>query len=418
MTEETNPRADPKVSSGRLPGIEGIDYKRAAIEYVGNLDARGLHYLRTKPFYNLAKKIPKLRGNGMDVETHRHFCDFANMAVALDLPAGARILDVACGSGWLSEYFARLGYDVTGIDLNPELIRLSQDRLSHVPYPVDHDTPLRSRFLTHDVEIAPLDETFDAIICYDAMHHFLDERAVARHFAAMLSVGGLLFILEGRRPLPASKGEEELIDAMYEHRVLESPFDPTYLRQLLDEAGFAVIGDYVSVNELIDRDALDSERRVQVEMLAVNYLLCKKVVEEGNASRIPTSRNPGLLRVRYNVGATWPEFFATGEKIVLPLSVENTGDTLWLGGRYQRRSGIVTLGVKIINHEGVVVDEFHGEPPLPRCIAPKEKADVVIERICPSAPGAYTLKIDLVDQQICWFEERGAEPLSLPLQIR
>jgi hypothetical protein len=205
---------------------------------------------------------------------------------------------------------------------------------------------------------------------------------------------------------------------MHEYRVLESPFDPAYLRQLLDEAGFAVIGDYVGVNELVDRDALDSEKRVPVETLEVNYLLCKKVGEEGCASRIPTSRNPGLLRVRYTLGATWRECFAPGDKIVLRLSLENTGDTLWLGGRHQRRSGIVTLGVKVINQEGVVVDEFHGEPPLPRCIAPKEKTDVIIEHACPSTAGSYTLKIDLVDQHICWFEERGAEPLSLPLQIR
>lgn len=414
-----NPNLDSKVSgTGRLPGIQGVDYKRAAIEYISKLDARGLHYLLTKPFHNLAKKIPRLRGNGMDLETHRHFCDFANMAVALDLPPGARILDVGCGSGWLSEYLARLGYDVTGIDLNPELILLSQERLNKVAYPVDHETPLRCRFQTHDAELAPLGETFDAIICYDAMHHFLDEGAVARHFAAMLPVGGLLFILEGRKPPPASAGETELIAAMHEYRVLESPFDPAYLRQLLDEAGFAVIGDYVSVNEFIDRDSLDSEKRIYVETLEVNYLLCKKVGGEGGAARIPTSRNPGLLRARYDLGETWRESFAPGEEIVLPLSIENTGDTLWLGGRHQRRNGIVTLGIRIIDHAGVVVDEFHGEPPLPRCIAPQEKADVIVQHACPSLVGSYTLKIDLVDQDICWFEERGAEALSLPLQVR
>jgi SAM-dependent methyltransferase len=413
------PNQDSKLAaSGRLPGIQGVDYKRAAIEYTGKLDARGFHYLLTKPFHNLARKIPRFRGNGMDLETHRHFCDFANMAVALDLPPGARILDAGCGSGWLSEYFARLGYEVTGIDLNPELIRLSQERLSNLAYPVDDETPLRSRFQAHDIELAPLDETFDAIICYDAMHHFLDEYAVVRNFAAMLPVGGLLFILEGRRPPPASTGETELIAAMNEHRVLESPFEPAYLRQLLDEVGFAVIGDYVSVNDFIDRDSLDSEKRVYVETLEVNYLLCKKVEGEGGASRIPTSHDPGLLRVRYDLRETWRECFAPGETIVLPLSLENTGDTLWLGGRHQRRSGIVTLGIKIIDQAGVVVDEFHGEPPLPRCIAPREKADVVVEHACPSLAGSYTLKIDLVDQNICWFEERGAEPLSLPLQVR
>src|SRR5205823_12193023 len=125
-------------SQDRMPKVEGIDYKRAAIEYVDKLDAERRHYLLTKPFYNLANKPPKHNGEGMDAETFRHFCDFANMAVALALPPGSRILDVGCGSGWLSEYFARLGYIMHGIDISPELIEMARDRVARVGYDVDH----------------------------------------------------------------------------------------------------------------------------------------------------------------------------------------------------------------------------------------------------------------------------------------
>jgi len=46
-------------------------------------------------------------------------------AVAPGVTAGARaILDVGCGSGWLCEYFARFGYEVTGIDISPTLIEI------------------------------------------------------------------------------------------------------------------------------------------------------------------------------------------------------------------------------------------------------------------------------------------------------
>ena len=51
-----------------------------------------------------------------------------------------RILDVGCGSGWMSEYFARLGYEVKGIDISPALIEMSRDRVARVPYDVDHET--------------------------------------------------------------------------------------------------------------------------------------------------------------------------------------------------------------------------------------------------------------------------------------
>ncbi|HEY0431698.1 MAG TPA: methyltransferase domain-containing protein, partial [Pyrinomonadaceae bacterium] len=173
-------------SLGRLPKIAGIDYKRAALEYPQMLDAERSYYLRTKPFYNLANKPDKHLGDGMDAETHRHFTDFANMASVLALPAGASILDVGCGSGWLSEYFARLGYEVTGIDISDDLIRMARERVERVPYDVDHETRLRCRFQTQDIEQEPLPEKFDAVICYDALHHFEDERTAFRNLAAML----------------------------------------------------------------------------------------------------------------------------------------------------------------------------------------------------------------------------------------
>ena len=403
---------------GRLPKLEGIDYKQAAIDYPGKLSAERLHHLRTKPFYNLANKLPKFRDSrGMDAETHREFCDFANIAVALELPPGARILDVACGSGWLSEYFARLGYDVTGIDISPDLIRLSEDRIRRLPYGVDPETPLRCRFFVHDVEGAPLDEKFDALVCYDAMHHFADEQAVARNLAAMLNVGGLLFILEGTRPPQNSPGEAELIEVMQRFATLESPFDAAYLWQILDQNGLAVVGDYVSVNALIDREALDAEGRIRPHLPAINYLLCKKVVEGKPASSVADSRVPGTLRAGIELEKPLPNEIQPGANFVVRIKVANQGDTLWLGGNYMRR-GAVMLGIKVLDPAGNIVDEFHGEPALPRAMAPGEETSAVIKRAAPARPGSYSMKIDLVDQHICWFEERGSQPLILALEVR
>src|SRR5258708_35940019 len=115
-----------------------VDYKRAVVESPVRLDAERSHYLRTKPFYNLANKPDKHQGDGMDAETHRHFCDFANIAVTLGLPAGSRILDVGFGAGWMSEDFARLGYVGKGVDISPDLIEMSRDRVARVPFDVDH----------------------------------------------------------------------------------------------------------------------------------------------------------------------------------------------------------------------------------------------------------------------------------------
>ncbi|HYO64131.1 MAG TPA: methyltransferase domain-containing protein [Pyrinomonadaceae bacterium] len=402
-------------SNGRTPKVEGIDYKRAAVEYPRKLDAERHHYLLTKPFYNLANKPPKHAGDGMDVETHRHFCDFANVAVALALPAGARLLDVGCGSGWLSEYFARLGYDVTGIDISPDLIRLAEERVARVAYGADHETPLRCRFAAHDVESGPLAEEFDAVVCYDSLHHFEDERAVMRHLRAMVRYGGLLFILEGDKPEADSATEHELTGVMLEYETLESPFSRGYLRALLDEHGFAVVGDFVSVNGLFERDALEGGR-LPVEPPEVNYLLCKKVAAEGPAARVPDSREPGRLAARVAPEGDWPAEFARGATIEQTLAVENAGDTLWLTGHASRR-GSVMLGARVFDAAGRVVFERHGDPPLARALAPGERVRLRLELPAPTTPGDYELKLDFVAQHVCWFEQRGSEPLVLPLKV-
>jgi SAM-dependent methyltransferase len=382
------------------------------------LDAERSHYLRTKPFYNLANKPDKHQGEGMDAETHRHFCDFANIAVALGLPAGSRLLDVGCGSGWMSEYFARLGYQVKGVDISPVLIEMSRDRLARIPYDVDHETTLWCSFEVHDIESAPLAETFDAVLCYDSLHHFENEDEVMRNLAAMLPVGGVLFILEGERPPAGSATEAELYGVMCEYGTLESPFDYGHLRQILDEHGFAVIGDYASINGLFEREIIKDDLLPLKDVpLNYHYLACKKVSENAPASTVPDSRRPGLLRAR--IAAISAEFgqIHPGQLLQVELEIENTGDTLWLVGR-ETRTGVVMPGIRIRDAAGVLVSEFHGEPPLPHAVAPGEKVHLRIEPAAPQSAGKYTLKIDLVNQQVCWFEDVGSEPLSIEFEVR
>jgi 2-polyprenyl-3-methyl-5-hydroxy-6-metoxy-1,4-benzoquinol methylase/glycosyltransferase involved in cell wall biosynthesis len=419
-----DPKAPPQTASaleagasGRLPKIEGIDYKRAAREYPARLDAELRHYLLTKPFYNLANKPPSHTGEGMDAETFRHFCDFANMAVTLSLPAGSRILDVGCSTGWLSEYFARLGYIVKGIDISPDFIQMSRERIAGVPYDVDHETPLRCEFEVHDIEASPLPEKFDAVICYDSLHHFEDEHAVMRNLAAMMEIGGSLFILEGQRPSSGSVSEAELRDVMEELHTLESPFDYTYLRKLLDDHGFALVGDYVSVNGLFDREMIE-DNRLPLRTVPTNYhyLACKKVTDGSPASNVPDSRNPGVLRARLALTEEPNTRLAPGETLELNLEIENTGDTLWLAGR-EPRAGVVMPAMRISDDTATLVSEIHGQPVLPHAVAPGETVRLKIAYEVPERTGRYIFKLDLVCQHVCWFAERGSQPLVIHFEV-
>jgi hypothetical protein len=150
----------------------------------------------------------------------------------------------------------------------------------------------------------------------------------------------------------------------------------------------------------------------------VNYLLCKKVVRARGrrASSVPDSRKPSSPAARMTFPEGWPREVAKGSTTRATLRVENTGDTLWLVGAAER-AGSVMLGVRLFDEAGALVAERHGTPALSRALAPGEAANLKFELKAPHAKGLYTLRLDMVAQHVCWFEERGSTPLALQFRV-
>ena len=62
------------------------------------------------------------RGNWIG-ETEYHL-----LREALALPPGASVLDVGCGTGYFTRRLASDGFDITGVDSSPEMIRYARSR--------------------------------------------------------------------------------------------------------------------------------------------------------------------------------------------------------------------------------------------------------------------------------------------------
>ncbi|MBB2943561.1 2-polyprenyl-3-methyl-5-hydroxy-6-metoxy-1,4-benzoquinol methylase [Actinoplanes lutulentus] len=69
------------------------------------------------------------------------------------VPRGARILDAGCGTGRVGGRLAASGHDVTGVDLDPELIE--EARRNHPGV----------RWQVGDLSELSLGETFDVVVC-------------------------------------------------------------------------------------------------------------------------------------------------------------------------------------------------------------------------------------------------------------
>ena len=116
------------------------------------------------------------------------------------------------------------------------------------------------------------------------------------------------------------------------------------------------------------------------------------------------SRSPGRLAARIEI----TDRPAPG---VMVVSVRNEGDTVWLHGPL-RRGGYVQLGVQRLDESRQVLDRDWMRVPLPHTVQPGEMVSIRVDTSAAAHTGhAEALKLDLVSELRCWFEESGSPPL-------
>jgi 2-polyprenyl-6-hydroxyphenyl methylase/3-demethylubiquinone-9 3-methyltransferase len=100
---------------------------------------------------------------------------------------GARVVDVGCGGGILSEALARAGANVIGIDLAPRVLEVARLHL--------HESGLRVDYREIAVEdlAAQIPGAFDAVTCMELLEHVPDPGSVIDACAKLLKPGGRLF---------------------------------------------------------------------------------------------------------------------------------------------------------------------------------------------------------------------------------
>ena len=101
---------------------------------------------------------------------------------------GARVLDVGCGGGLLSEALAEAGADVTAIDLAPDLLKIARLHGLESGIRVDY------RQVSAEALATEMPGAFDAITCMEMLEHVPDPASILRACATLLRPGGRLFV--------------------------------------------------------------------------------------------------------------------------------------------------------------------------------------------------------------------------------
>ena len=115
----------------------------------------------------------------------------------LTIRPSLRILDLPCGQGRHAIELARRGYEVTGVDLSPFMLKVAEERA--------RAAGVRARWLEGDMREPIGSERFDVVLnLFTSLGYFADEaddRKVIGAAAAMLVPGGrlVLELINGER---------------------------------------------------------------------------------------------------------------------------------------------------------------------------------------------------------------------------
>jgi len=140
------------------------------------------------------------------------------LVAAAQLTGNERVLDVACGPGYIAEAFARAAREVIGVDLTAAMLEIGAERtkergVSNVSFRIG------------DVQNLPFEkETFEVVVSRLALHHMQNPAQVVREMARVCRLGGTVLIED-------IYGSEHLDRAGYQDR-WEKLRDPSHVRTL------------------------------------------------------------------------------------------------------------------------------------------------------------------------------------------
>ena len=105
------------------------------------------------------------------------------------ISAGQTVLDVACGTGVMFDYYLDLGVDsILGIDISPEMAKIAAEKFKDQS---------RVKVVCGDVTECDFAARFDRIMVYNAFPHFPDPDLLIKTLASLLNEGGTLTVAHG-----------------------------------------------------------------------------------------------------------------------------------------------------------------------------------------------------------------------------
>ena len=108
---------------------------------------------------------------------------------------------------------------------------------------------------------------------------------------------------------------------------------------------------------------------------------------------------------------------APGLQVPLNVIVENLSSRVWPALPDAKNHSQITVGNHWLYEDGDTRQRDDGRCPLPFDLMPGARATVMLLVTTPPADGTYLLELDLVQENVAWFAERGSVTLRVPVVV-
>lgn len=129
------------------------------------------------------------------------------------------------------------------------------------------------------------------------------------------------------------------------------------------------------------------------------------------------SKTPGPLPDRgFKAQITLPDppsKLRAGQKENVTIKVKNTSDVSWWqrGGETNDRSDnkfYIAAGNRWLDKDGKRTTDTEGHNGIPKDLRPGEETEMSLLITAPKEPGEYTIELDMVQEGVAWFGEKGS----------
>ena len=117
-----------------------------------------------------------------------------------------------------------------------------------------------------------------------------------------------------------------------------------------------------------------------------------------------------------------PERLRTGQVAIINIKVKNTSDVIWYqrGGMTSDRSDnkfYIAAGNRWLDKDGKLTSETEGHNGIPKDLKPGEETEMALQITAPKQPGDWTMQLDMVQEGVNWFSERGSPVTNVKVQV-